>query len=133
MARRSSSEIDVVPFRAVIIDAMQAFSEDSSYATAMARQASAIRHKRQVWLLRLEIRKAESEARTQCEASEPFVCSNASPCGLGGCRFATPEHGKLCLVVEGDTERPAASQEPAYDLEASLPIIQQLRGDREPA
>jgi hypothetical protein len=123
---RRTRVIDTAPFEAVVEEAIVAFSTDPSYAIMMARQSSTIAHKRAIWALRIELRKAEADAVQQCRTSEPFVCSNQGPCGTGpGCRFA---RGDLALLeVEpsphraGKSVRPMPSEhERSYSIETAV-------------
>jgi hypothetical protein len=80
------------PFAPIVEPALEAFASDSSYATAIARAAVAIKSKRVVWDLRVRLRQAASEAVAVCRASQApeRSCSLQTPCGTGACPFAAP-------------------------------------------
>lgn len=114
---------------------MQAFAADTSYAISMAKHASTIQSKRDVWALRLQLREAERSARERCVDEGVTWCSIESPCGTGQCPFAPAELAALDVRgAEGATPRPARSDYPTYSIEAARLPLQALNGEApEPA
>lgn len=124
---RRTRHIDCTPFSGVVQEALHAFSEDMSYAVQMARHATTIHHKREVWAIRLELRRAESEAQALCSQVPYAYCVNQSPCGTGECAFATGDLAELDIREVGPGKRPHASDYPSYSLEAAVRPLQELR------
>lgn len=120
--------VAVEPFAAVRDEALAAFGEDPAYAVSMAKQANTILNKRAVWALRMELREAESKARSLCRESGSFVCRATTPCGTGQCKFA---EGDLTLLemdnCSGEVMRPQKNPAGAYSLESALAPLKALR------
>jgi len=129
---RVSRAIDTAPFENIIQESLRAYRQDPTYAVDMAKQAVAIKKKRAVWKLRLEIRKAETEAREQCSKAPMFLCKNRGPCGTGeGCLFAKGDLSRLeseRLDPEAKANsRPQPSIFPKYNTEQVVKALQELR------
>lgn len=71
--------------------ALGAFRADERYAVAMARDAVAIRERAYVAGVRSAVRASVTRAVAACSAAAgQFTCSEATACGTGACRFASP-------------------------------------------
>lgn len=102
-------------------EAASAFATDPSYLADVAERASLIAYKRKIWAIRMEVSRAEREARDKCVRAIDFVCTNISPCGFGDCRFAAPEDADISVVsTEPDRERPRTAMHPKYRLADAL-------------
>jgi hypothetical protein len=109
-------------------EAYAAFTTDIAYSVAMCKSASSIIRKREVWAIRLELRRAERSARDLCCTSTPFTCKSVSPCGVGDCLFA-PDSLKSCVVPQelGSKFRPQMLSCGKYSLESAIPVLRDLR------
>lgn len=127
-----TKHIDTSKFEGVMAEAMKAYSLDPDLACQMARNASAILRKRLSWTCRSELRRAEAEAVAACRMQPTFTCTNPSPCGTGGCRWATGDLALLDLPeVPGKSQRPQPRDGHAtFDVEQALKPLLELRAGR---
>lgn len=130
MPRPSSKTPITGPYEALVAEALVAFKIDSSYATAMARAASAVLFKRLTWACRSELRAASAEAVAACRLLPEFLCASPGLCGTGpACRVAT---GDLALLdvpaMPGKSIRPQPhTGGPTFDIEAAVKPLVALR------
>ena len=124
--RRPSHPVDVAAYQELIEKACEAFTEDVSYAVAMARSAVAITRKRDMWQARRELRTAEAAAHQQCNEHD-FDCHAVSPCGTGDCKFATGEYAQLHVSAPGTSSRVQNRSTGAYSLEPAVTALAERR------
>lgn len=123
--------IEVDYFKEMLNDAQLAYRTDVAYAVAVSSAARAIETKRSVWKVRLELREAAKQAKSQCENSEQFKCITTEPCGTGSCKFSKGDLSLLQISsASGTTERPQDNSCGAYSLEAAIEPLLNLRMDR---
>jgi hypothetical protein len=131
---RQPKEIDTSSFAGVMSEALVAFRIDSGYAERMLHNANLIMRKRESWVVRNELRAAESAARTACAASDLTSCEVQNPCGTGsGCPWAAPEFARIdapaiAATVHKATARstrpqPRTGDGYTYTIESALPLI----------
>lgn len=71
--------------------ALAAFRADERYAVAIARDAVAVRERAYLSGVRSTVRSAVTRAVAACGlAAGQFTCTEATACGTGACRFASP-------------------------------------------
>lgn len=122
---KNKQEVDVTRFDPLVEEALRAFGADVTYAVEMSKQAVTVERKRATWKVRAAAKKAEEEARTECDKHE-FVCEVKNPCGTGDCRFADPEFSGVYQIGTGKTERPRNSTQDPYAIESVVKyVIQQ--------
>jgi hypothetical protein len=94
---------------AELADAMAAFARDERYAVAIAREAVAVRERARAAGVRASVRTAVTRALAACgEHAGEFTCSEATACGTGVCRFASPAYrGAVAIAGPGKFTRPA--------------------------
>lgn len=116
----------------VLVEALDAFGRDPSYAVAVMTAAVNVRRKRGVWQSRTDLRKAEQEARTRCAEGPDFICNTPTPCGTGTCRFATEEFRRIAEVDSaGSTARPQLlATGGSYSLDGAVAVLYELREGR---
>lgn len=124
-----TKQIDTTPFAGVMAEALIAYQLDSGLAVAMCNSAVAIKSKRLSWACRSELRKAEAEAVAACRLLPTFTCSSPSPCGTGGCRWATGELALLSIPAKpGRGTRPQPHEfGPSYDVEHAVKALVAMR------
>lgn len=82
---------------AEVAAAVDAFGRDERYAVAIAREAVSVRERALAAGVRASVRTAVTRALAACgEHAGEFTCSEATACGTGACRFASPS---LLLAV----------------------------------
>jgi len=129
---RRSRPVDVSHFATDIDNALRAFTDDVTYAVAMARSAVTIVRKRGVWQARRDARAAESAAHAECRNAKPFTCLALSPCGTGDCKYAQGEMTLLDIPdADGPTARPQASRAGRYSIESVVEPLIALRASRQ--
>ncbi len=105
-----------------------AFSHDPSYLIDIAEHGSLIKHKKRLWAVRMEVLKAEKEARQLCSTDPEFLCTNESACGFGNCRWASPVFAGIKLappLEEGKQvkHRPVPAKSPTYRIEDAIAAV----------
>lgn len=89
VCEQSCEDYRTARFGPQIEAAMSAFGSDHGYAAAIAAAAVALRRRRHAAPLRSWLRQSAHQALSLCDTEHgQFSCSNPSPCGTGGCRFA---------------------------------------------
>jgi hypothetical protein len=89
--------------------ALAAFGRDERYAAAMAREAVTVRERALAAGVRASVRTAVTRALAACgEHAGEFTCSEATACGTGACRFASPAYRQAVAPAgPGRFARPA--------------------------
>lgn len=89
--------------------AVIAFGRDERYAVAIAREAVVVRERALAAGVRASVRTAIVRALAACgERAGEFTCSEATACGTGACRFASPAYrGAVAVAGSGRFARPA--------------------------
>lgn len=97
---RWTPDPDVAQFLPLVDEFLTAVTRDVTYAVAMAQRGAAIRHRRDLWQLRIELRRAEGTAIAACRAGPTASCDSLLPCGIGSsCRLAEGDLAELLLEV----------------------------------
>jgi hypothetical protein len=92
-----------------VIAALEAFSADERYATAIAGEAVSVREHAYAAGVRSSLRSAVARAVAACGArAGQFSCTAETACGTGACRFAAPPYRELTSPAgPGRFTRPA--------------------------
>ncbi len=112
-----------------VLNALEAFSSDASYAVAVVTAARNLKEKGANKQLKADVQHAEASARHLCEQAEPFICMTQSPCGTGSCKYAV---GEFALIsnprCKGTTSRPQQfATGGSYSSESVLFSLTELR------
>lgn len=123
---REAMELAVVAD--LLDEAYAAMGSDPSYIMEMAETAVAVMVHQHQWQLRQQLKAAQVKARKACSAADgQFMCSVASACGTGDCRFAEGIFAQLTAEAKpGRSPRPANHGGDPYSAEPALAELEQL-------